>query len=376
MKYFKLIWLIPMVVLFSNAAHSFVGGMTVALGRTAQMGEVKTPFSADALVNTEQNQATSHVYYSPGMVRDDMDMGGQKMTSIQRYDLGKVWILMGPGMYMEQKIGESAQAPEYKLVERTELGKDTVNGMDTTKYKTVYEGPDGRFAGITWFTDDNIAVKGDIVSESKGENQRILFTLSNLKRGKQPASLFELPKGARRFDIPNMAGMTGMTGGSAAMPMTRSQPAPMTQAASTTQAAPPLDKSRLSSSYLNGTWCSSWSVNSERGLYAFDKSGSYQIGTPSGGSYQLRPGSGGNLQHFHDQFNKVVSFQQNQFTVLDNHNRQLTFVRGNCDGGAANGVVQSTAEAARKGTEEATVESVYHNTKDAVTKGINKLFNW
>ena len=203
-----------------------------------------------------------------------------------------------------------------------------------------------------------------------------MFTLSNLKRGKQPASLFELPKDARRFDLPNMAGMMGMAGGSAAMPMTRSQPAPRTQAASTTQAATQLDKSRLSSSYLNGSWCSSWSVNSERGLYAFDKSGSYQIGTPSGDSYQLRPGSGGDLQHFHDQFNKVVSIQQNQFTVLDNHNRQLTFARGNCDGGAANGIVESTTEAARTDTEEGTAESVYHGAKDAVTKGMNKLFNW
>ena len=74
MKMLRLIWLIPVLMLCGNAAHAFVGGITVALGRTAKMGEVKTPFSADALVETEQNTATSRVYYRPGMVRDDMDI--------------------------------------------------------------------------------------------------------------------------------------------------------------------------------------------------------------------------------------------------------------------------------------------------------------
>jgi hypothetical protein len=138
------------------------------------------------------------------------------MITIQRYDQGKVWMLLGQGMYTEAEIGGAEQAPDYKLIERTVQGKEDVNGMTTTKYKTVYEGPDGRFGGFTWFTDDNIAVKGFMVSETKGEKQRIKWIMSNVKRGDQPDSLFELPAGAKPMGLMNM-GLMGAMGGMGGM---------------------------------------------------------------------------------------------------------------------------------------------------------------
>ena len=205
--------LLPFLLL-NLPAQAFVGGIAVSIGQATNVeGAQIAPFSADAQVETEENTLTSHVNYKPGMVRDETDMGGMQMITIQRYDQGKVWVLMGQGMYMESKVGESKQAPEYKLIERSVQGKETVNGMATTKYKTIYEGPDGRFGGFTWFTDDNIAVKGFMVSESKGEKQRIKWTMSNVQRGDQPDSLFELPAGARKMGgMPGMGAMTGMGG--------------------------------------------------------------------------------------------------------------------------------------------------------------------
>jgi hypothetical protein len=207
--------LCSIALLLNAPAHAFVGGLAVAMGRASEAGEVRVAFSADARVETEQNTFTTHVYYKPGMVRDDMNMGGQKVTTIQRYDQNKVWLLMSQGMYMEFGIGESKQAPEYELIERTVEGTETVNGMETTKYKTVYEGPDGRFGGFTWVTDDNIAVKGTMTSESRGEKQRITFTLTNVERESQPDSLFELPANARRVDVPSLGGLAGFAGAAA-----------------------------------------------------------------------------------------------------------------------------------------------------------------
>lgn len=194
---------------FSGSAHAFIGGIAVAMGRASEAGEVSVSFTADAEVETQDNKFTSRVYYRPGMVRDDMNMGGQQVTTIQRYDRNTVWMLMSQGMYMEFGIGESAQAPEYKLVERSVEGQELVDGVETTKYKTIYEGPDGRFGGFTWVTDDNIAVKGFMVSETRGEKERIIFTLKNLERADQPESLFELPVGAKRLDLPNLSGAGG-----------------------------------------------------------------------------------------------------------------------------------------------------------------------
>jgi hypothetical protein len=208
--------LLPLILLLAMPTQAFIGGIAVSIGRATNVeGAEIPPFSADAQLETEENQLTSKVYYRPGMVRDVTDMGGMEMVTIQRYDQGKVWILMGQGMYMESEIGQAEQAPEYKLIERSKEGTETINGMKTTKYKTIYQGPDGRFGGFTWFTDDNIAVKGFMVSETRGEKQRLQWTLTNVQRGEQPAALFELPAGAKPMSgmggLMNMMGMGGST---------------------------------------------------------------------------------------------------------------------------------------------------------------------
>jgi hypothetical protein len=215
--------LLPLLFLLSAPTQAFVGGIAVSIGRATNVeGAEIPPFSADAQIETEEHQMTSQVYYQPGMVRDVMNTGGMEMVTIQRYDQGKVWILMSQGMYMESEIGEVEQAPEYKLIERTVEGTEIINGMQTTKYKTIYEGPEGRFGGFTWFTDDNIAVKGFMVSETKGEKQRLQWTLTNVQRGEQPDALFELPPGAKPMG--GMGGLMDMMGSMGGPPPASADP--------------------------------------------------------------------------------------------------------------------------------------------------------
>lgn len=205
----------PLILSLSVPSQAFVGGIAVSLGRaTNKEGAEVPPFSADAQIETDEHQATSHVYFQPGMVRDETDVGGMTMVTIQRYDAGKVWVLMGEGMHMETEVGQAEQTPDYKLIERTMEGTEVINGEETTKYKTVYDGPEGRFAGFTWFTKDNIAVKGFIVSESQGEKQRLKWTMTNVQRGDQPDELFELPPGSQEMGGMNQL-MDLMRGGTA-----------------------------------------------------------------------------------------------------------------------------------------------------------------
>ncbi|RKZ12007.1 hypothetical protein DRQ50_12645, partial [bacterium] len=141
-------------------------------------------------------------------------MGNQSMVTIQRFDLNKSWILMGQGMYIENDLGESAQAPEYKLIEKEVLGEEIINGMQTTKYKTVFQGPGGKFGGFTWLNADNIAVKGFMISKENGQKQRIMFELRNIQIGNQDDALFDLPPGSRKMDMGGIGNMMGgMSGG-------------------------------------------------------------------------------------------------------------------------------------------------------------------
>ena len=220
--------LLPLILLVSLPAQTFVGGIAVSLGRATNIeGAEIPPFSADVQLETEEHQLNSHIYYKPGMVRDVTEMDGMEMVTIQRYDQGKVWVLMGPGMYMETEVGQAEQAPDYELLERTMEGNETINGEVTTKYKTIYKGPEGRFGGFTWFTKDNIAVKGFMVSETKGEKQRIKWTMTNVQRGAQPDALFELPPGAQPMG--GMGGLMDMIGNMAGGAPTGEDAAPSDQ---------------------------------------------------------------------------------------------------------------------------------------------------
>ncbi len=195
-------------LIFGASADAFVGQIAVGLGQLNEVGQIDTAFAADAKVETEEMNVNTKIFYKPGKLRDEMSMGGQEMVIIRRFDLNKLWMIMGQGMYMDiDPDGGSDQAQQYTLIEREVIGPETINGMQTTKYKSVYESKDGKFGGFTWFTDDNIAVKAFMIHETKGEKQRIKFEITDLRRGNQSDSIFEIPAGYQQF---NMGGFGGM----------------------------------------------------------------------------------------------------------------------------------------------------------------------
>ncbi len=193
----------------AGAAQAFVGGIAVGLGEMDEnIDRVTVSFSADVQIETDEFTAKGRIYHQPGMVRDEMNMGGQEMVIINRFDLNKVWVIMMQGMYMEVDPEKgSEQAPQYELLSREVIGPEMVNGIAATKYKSVYKTKDGKFGGFTWYTDDNIAVKAFMISEIKGEKERMKFEFISLDRGPQVASLFEIPDG---YQPMNMGGMAGM----------------------------------------------------------------------------------------------------------------------------------------------------------------------
>ena len=197
-------------------AQAFVGVMSVGLGEANDVGEVTTSFVADAVIETEEMTANARVYYKPGKVRDELSMADQQMVTIRRLDSNKVWTLMpGQNMYMENDVDpEKAQQQQnaYRLISRERVGEEVVNGMQTTKYKSVYESAEGKLGGFTWYTDDNIAVKAFMVSETEGEKTRVKYEFTNLERGSQSDELFEIPAGYQKFTMPNYGDMGSLGG--------------------------------------------------------------------------------------------------------------------------------------------------------------------
>ena len=202
----------------ASMAHGFGGMIAVGMNQAAEVNEVTTPFRAEARMSAEGEQVNSVIYFDDGRLREELSMEGQGVVMLYRQGGGKAQMLMPMGMYMEFDLGtgQNEQMDEYRLVERTKIGRETVNGFDTTRYRVIYEGPDGRYEGDSWFTDDNIGVRCDMTATEGGESTRVLFEITKLELGDQAESLFEIPAGYQKFDL-GALGVGGM-GGAGAMP--------------------------------------------------------------------------------------------------------------------------------------------------------------
>lgn len=195
------------LLLAAGTAHGFGGQIAVGMNAANEVDQIDVSFTADATLETADYSMQSKIYFHSGKLRDEIDLGGQQLTYISRADLGTTWVLMPQSMYIEVPHGQSSeQIQEFKLVEREIVGEETINGMDTTKYRVVYESNDGSYGGFTWFNDDNIAVRSFMVSESDGEQVSVNFEMSNLQVGAVDESLFELPAGAQELNLSGLIG--------------------------------------------------------------------------------------------------------------------------------------------------------------------------
>lgn len=179
---------------------------------------INAEYSADEVVETADSVSKSKIYSTPTMERREMSEGGQQMIAITRHDKKIVWSLMPEEkMYMEMPIGQSDTKKEEKTdlsaykIEQTPMGQETVNGVVLNKGKMIMTGKDGsKMGGFMWTTKEGIIAKMDALSVEKGKKDRFKLEMTNLKIGKQPADLFEIPKGYEKMDMGAMEGMGDM----------------------------------------------------------------------------------------------------------------------------------------------------------------------
>ncbi len=183
-----------------------IGFCAVLAAPSIQAGESTAQYSAIERISTPRGNMEARVFVMPGMKRMEM----QGAVQILRFDKGVMWVLMPQQhMYMEKPITAApGGSADLKYLERKKLGKETIKGMTTIKYKTVAEDQEGnRFTGFSWLTADEILVKNDMTTTSGGRSMTVKTELSELKVGSQNPSLFEVPKGYQKFAMP--AGMPG-----------------------------------------------------------------------------------------------------------------------------------------------------------------------
>ena len=185
------------------AATLPTAGLALAAERT------NVEYSADQIIESEDGATKSRIYSTPTKERRDMSQGGAAMTMITRHDKQVSWTVMPEEkMYMEApatKQGQDKSDLSGYQIEQTALGEETVNGVVMNKSKIIMTGNDGtKMGGFMWTTKEGILAKIDALAVEKGQKARFKMEQTNIQIGKQPAELFEIPKGFEKLDMGGM----------------------------------------------------------------------------------------------------------------------------------------------------------------------------
>lgn len=164
-------------------------------------------FSADMESRVGKETTSAKIYVSGPKVRMEM----AEMTMIILNDK-KISLMVMPAekMYMEHPI-DTQRAPKVEKnfdgeIERVSMGKETVNGQDTEKFKVTYLENGKTVSAYQWLKDQTIPVRIEAVDGSWSMDYK------NLKIGAQPADLFEPPAGYAKMGMPDLKSIMGGLG--------------------------------------------------------------------------------------------------------------------------------------------------------------------
>ena len=164
-------------------------------------------FSADIVSVSSEGSFTGKIYVSGDKSRVEMP----EADTISRLDKNVTWILMpSEKMYMEQPVNArtaaSTQEKVYGEIERIAEGKETVNGMPTTKYRVTSEVAGKRETIFQWIDDGSrFPVKSAAIDNSWSSE------FKNIQTGPQDQALFEIPADYQKMSMgmPDMSSMLG-----------------------------------------------------------------------------------------------------------------------------------------------------------------------
>jgi hypothetical protein len=172
-------------------------------------------FSADTISTFQgDKQLKGKLFFKVDRFRMEMKPhNDMSMVIITRLDKKVAWNLMPETkMYMEipfdmknkPKIDEKYEGE----IERKEVGRETIDGHPTIKYLITYQVDNEKHQVYQWLaTDIKMPVKTTAVDGSWGQE------LKNIKTGPQSDSLFEIPVGFQKMQMPQIPMMPGMPGG-------------------------------------------------------------------------------------------------------------------------------------------------------------------
>jgi hypothetical protein len=170
-------------------------------------------YSADMETTSAQGSFTSKIFVKDGKMRMESDTQERKSINIIRPDKKVIWMLMVDSKtYMEIPLDMSTQDIQSKLydpniqTDKEFIANELVDKHPTKKYHlTITTNGKKEKSGYIWEATDlaNFTVKYE------SEDKKMTTAWKDIKMGGVADSVFELPSGYKKMDMPTMPGMGG-----------------------------------------------------------------------------------------------------------------------------------------------------------------------
>jgi hypothetical protein len=178
----------------------------------ATLGDAQIGFSADRTLVIDGHTYIGKIWTMPGEERHEQAIQAFRPVFLLRADspIGEVVL---PQL---RTIVQFVVPPELRLLgnaglKRRPLGRETVNGIATTRYAIDETIPEGHASGTLWLSREDIPMKlvGTLVGR-KGKVAKVRWELSHVRIGPQPAALFRAPHGFSKLPAEAIAPLLGL----------------------------------------------------------------------------------------------------------------------------------------------------------------------
>lgn len=183
-------------------------GETVGAGEPAPEHLVRPAVEYQANLRIESGHLvlSGPVHFTPDKEKRTLTLDGSRVpgqSMIIRRDKSVVWILNPEhkSYYQVPLSSESASSHDVTsraLIEKVEVGRETIDGVEATKYRVKFAEVEGAgLGGHLWLSAANIVlrVEGTTVDRERNRSRPFRMRLENLKLAPQAPDLFEVPTG-------------------------------------------------------------------------------------------------------------------------------------------------------------------------------------
>lgn len=178
----------------------------------ATLGDARIGFSAERVLTIDGHTYVGKIWHMPGRQRHEQELPVLRPVFILRADSAIADAIL-PQLHtvVEFVLPKELTVLNDLNLTRQPVGRETVNGIETTKYIIEEDIAGGRATGSLWLSTDGIPMKCDTrFAPKSGKPSTIHWELWHVQIGHQDPALFEVPPGYAKLPPEAAAPLLGI----------------------------------------------------------------------------------------------------------------------------------------------------------------------